>query len=157
MTKKSTRGGREYIFPRDLLQLMLIKMPHFCYTTELYSACTCCPDSYRSHFISRFSHPREDSAHAQKEESHTPSTATLVNVRRFTGEKLSNSIWPNGPSWPNHCVQLSSDQPSAQGFPATIHHLHTNLQDRVWREEWLIRSSMSYQGDCSVPPSFCHQ
>lgn len=34
MTNKSTRGGCEYIFPRDLLQLMLIKMPHFSVTQQ---------------------------------------------------------------------------------------------------------------------------
>lgn len=114
MTNKSTRGRCA-----------------FHYTTEVYSPRTCCPGSYRSHFISCFSHPREDTVQTQKEESYALSTATLVNVKRFTGEQLSNSIRPDSPSYPNHCVQLSSDQSSAQGFLATIHYLHTNLQDRV--------------------------
>lgn len=93
MRKKSTTGGCEYIFPRDLLQLLVTKMPF--------------------HSVSS-SHLPEDIAQTQKEESYIFSTATLVNVKRFPGEQLSNSIPPDGPSRPKRSGQPRGTRPFAQ-------------------------------------------
>lgn len=116
MTNKSTRGGCEYIFPRDLLQLMLIKalrfpVPQQSFTHHILAVPT---DTGAISLCVSPSHLPKDIAQAQKEASSASSTAKLVNVKRFTGEQLSNSIWPDGPSWPNHCGQLSSSRPLAQ-------------------------------------------
>lgn len=114
MTNKSTRGGCEYIFPRDLLQLMLIKTPPFSITQRSFThhILAVLTDTAISLRVSP-SHPSEDTAQTQKEDLYAFSTDKLVNVKRFTGEQLSNATWPKSPSWPNHCGQLSSNWPLA--------------------------------------------
>lgn len=94
MTNKSTRGGCEYIFPRDLLQLTLIKTLHFSITQQSFThhiLAVLTDKGAISLHVSPF-HLPEDIAQAQKVESYAFSTAKLVNVKRFTGEQLSNSI-----------------------------------------------------------------
>lgn len=109
---KPKRARCESTLPRALLQLMLTKTPLLGYTTELHTQHSCCPDRDRSHFTS-CSSLSPQMLHRLRP-VYAFSAAELVSVERFTGEQSSNSIQPNGPSWPKHCGQLWGNWPLAQ-------------------------------------------
>lgn len=70
MTNKSTRGGCEYIFPRDLRQLTLIKTLHFSVTQQSFThhILAVLTDTGAISLRVSPSHLPEDIAQAQKEE-----------------------------------------------------------------------------------------
>lgn len=148
MTHKSTRGGCEYIFPRDL-QLMLIKTPRFSMTQRSFThhVLAVLTDTAIPLRVSP-STPQKILHRLRKRTCMLFSTAKLVNVKRFTAEQLSNATWPKSPSWPNHCGQLSSNWPLARS-PVLLPAPHRAAQPGG-PGEW---TRLLRMGSCCEPKS----